>query len=570
MQELSAERQVVKRALGLLGVAAWVFEEDAGARSTTIRQTYLDALSKADIYIGLFWKSCGQYTIDEFRHAKDTLHLDCLIYEKQVVDGRREPGLQEFLDELGRVESGVTVQRYADLDELDGYLRRDIAAWQADKIHERTATRFDSPFQAPPLGDSYIERQLVLQDLKRRLLPSPDSHGKHIKSVVLYGPPGVGKTVIASAFAHDEEIAAAFPDGVLWLSLGEAPDLIRSLSEWGRAIPDPRLSEQGYPDLEAAVGRLRSLLRDRSYLLVVDDAWTPAHIEQAFLVGGTRCLLLVTTRHVRIASKIGAEGIELAPMVEKEALELMSRWAGQISPTDEPIARTLAQEVGYLPLALELIGARVGTLSSWPAYQERWRTQRLQALTRGRGSRGRQDSVRDSLELSLKLLSDEDRQRYIRLGVFAPKGLFPASAAATLWDYDPLEAEELLIDWAGQAILSRRRTESGIRFGFHDLLYDFVLEQMGDTGLLYAHETLLQHYCRGHPEWSSVPDDGYFFDHLSYHLIQAHRGNELVTLLTTAPDWMNAKAAALQSFAQRGDKVVPWWIPCGTRTSPAA
>jgi tetratricopeptide (TPR) repeat protein len=553
MQELADERAVVKRALGLLGVAVWVFEEDAGARTTTIRQTYLDALDKSDLYIGLFWKSWGKYTIDEFRHAKDKLHMDCLIYEKRAPVGQREPQLQQFLDEIGSVESesGLTIRRFADVHELDLLLQTDVPGWvgdkvrerQADKIQEQTAARLDYRFQAPPLGDRYVARPLVLKTLKTRLLPSSDGREKRVTRAVLHGPPGVGKTVIASAFAHDEEVSGAFPDGVLWLSLGEHPDLLRRLTEWARTIPDPQLAEQGYSDLEGGVGRLRSLLRDRAYLLVVDDAWTPEHIEQAFLIGGPRCLLLVTTRQERIAAKIGAEKIELAPMVEEEATELMSRWAGPISQTDAPIARQLAQEVGYLPLALELIGARVGTFGSWAAYMERWRRQRLGMLTRDRGSRGRQDSVRDSLELSLNVLSGNDRERYVRLGVFARKTLFPASAAATLWDCDLWEAADFLIDLAGQAVLFRRETEAGFRYGLHDLLYDFVLEQMGNMGVLQAHEILLAGYRdQGHGTWPSVPDDGYFFDHLSYHLIQAKRGDELIELLTGAPDWMNAKA----------------------------
>lgn len=547
MQELTAERRVVKRALDQLGVQAWVFEEDAGARPTTIRQTYLDELSKSDLYIGLFWKSWGKYTIEEFRHARQKLRMDCLIYEKRASGTERETDLQQFLDDLGRVGSGITIQRFSDQQELDSYVRRDVAGWQAEKIHERGAARLDSPFQAPPLGDSYIARGLILEDLKRCLLPGPDGQEKRVTRAILHGPPGVGKTIMASAFANDEDVGAAFPDGVLWLSLGETPDLLRCLTEWGRAASDPQVPTQGYPDIETAVGRLRSLMRDRAYLLVVDDVWMPEHVEQGFLIGGPRCLLLVTSRDGRIASKIRAERIELTPMTEKEAVELMSRWAGPISQEDEPIARTLAREVGYLPLALELIGARVGSLASWPAYRERWKEQRLTALTRGRGSQGRQDSVSDSLELSLKLLPESDRQRYIRLGVFERKSLFPASAAATLWSCHLLEAEDLLIDFAGQALLSRRQTDSGIRFGFHDLLHDFTLEQMGRSGVLHAHETVLAHYRQDHADWPSVPDDGYILNQLSYHLIEANRGNELLELLIGSPSWMNAKITVLGS-----------------------
>src|SRR6266496_1536559 len=64
MQELAPEREAIKSALSDLHVDAFVFEADAGARPGTIRQTYLQELDDSDLYIGLFWKSYGEYTID--------------------------------------------------------------------------------------------------------------------------------------------------------------------------------------------------------------------------------------------------------------------------------------------------------------------------------------------------------------------------------------------------------------------------------------------------------------------------------------------------------------------------
>ena len=43
------------------------------------------------------------------------------------------------------------------------------------------------------------------------------------------GWPGVGKTTVAAALAHDQVLASAFPDGLLWASIGQNPDLIGQL-----------------------------------------------------------------------------------------------------------------------------------------------------------------------------------------------------------------------------------------------------------------------------------------------------------------------------------------------------
>ena len=65
MQELEPERTAIKAALNELHIDGWVFEKDAGARPQGIQQTYQQELDSADLYIGLFWRDYGDYTIDE-------------------------------------------------------------------------------------------------------------------------------------------------------------------------------------------------------------------------------------------------------------------------------------------------------------------------------------------------------------------------------------------------------------------------------------------------------------------------------------------------------------------------
>src|SRR5215831_6900994 len=95
MEELAAEREAVREGLARLLVKAFVFERDAGARPGTIQETYREEIEAADLYIGIFWKGYGTYTIDEYEHAQ-TLGMDCLIYEKQSTpEDPRNPALQK-------------------------------------------------------------------------------------------------------------------------------------------------------------------------------------------------------------------------------------------------------------------------------------------------------------------------------------------------------------------------------------------------------------------------------------------------------------------------------------------
>jgi predicted ATPase len=45
------------------------------------------------------------------------------------------------------------------------------------------------------------------------------------RSVGVQGMGGIGKTVLATALARDEEVRSTFPDGVLWVTLGQTPQL---------------------------------------------------------------------------------------------------------------------------------------------------------------------------------------------------------------------------------------------------------------------------------------------------------------------------------------------------------
>jgi hypothetical protein len=61
---------------------------------------------------------------------------------------------------------------------------------------------------------------------------------------------GVGKTVLAAAVVEDPELRAAFRDGIVWLTLGQTPDLLtlqRRLLAW--------VAPEKEPPTEVSAGR---------------------------------------------------------------------------------------------------------------------------------------------------------------------------------------------------------------------------------------------------------------------------------------------------------------------------
>src|SRR5262245_55891776 len=145
MQELAAEPRAVKEALDVLRVDAWVFEEDAGARPVSIEKAFLEEVKRADLYVGLFWRGYGDYTIEEFNYARSN-GKDCLIYEKRAdLNGQRDPRLQEFLDRLADVKEGLTIKWFYNLLQLSEAIKDDVARLLTQIYRENRAPRIEVP-----------------------------------------------------------------------------------------------------------------------------------------------------------------------------------------------------------------------------------------------------------------------------------------------------------------------------------------------------------------------------------------------------------------------------------------
>jgi hypothetical protein len=93
-------------------------------------------------------------------------------------------------------------------------------------------TNQSAVYQAPDLPPHFVSRAELLA-IKRLLLARPTSS---LAPLTLHGPSGSGKTALATALAHDAEVLENFPDGVLWVSLGEGVDVQHAQASWGDAL----------------------------------------------------------------------------------------------------------------------------------------------------------------------------------------------------------------------------------------------------------------------------------------------------------------------------------------------
>ncbi|WP_341679089.1 NB-ARC domain-containing protein [Niveibacterium sp. SC-1] len=167
--------------------------------------------------------------------------------------------------------------------------------------------------------------------------------------------PGVGKTTLAAQLAKHAELAALFPDGILWAHLGLTPDLRGQLRKWAAAlgVPEPRMKD--FETLDHWREAVSSAIGGRRLLLVIDDAWE-SEAAECFMLGDEACGYLITTRYPGVGASIAQELYEVRKLETDDGLTLLASLAPDAVKAEPEDARQLVAAVDGLPLALVLMG----------------------------------------------------------------------------------------------------------------------------------------------------------------------------------------------------------------------
>lgn len=243
--------------------------------------------------------------------------------------------------------------RLMDEDELDAVHQAEVI-WSdlGPQSVDKTAIEPAGPMLAPPLPPQpIIGRERALREMKNSLLAR-----EFVAVSAVRGLPGVGKTTLALALAHDADIQAAFPDGILWIGLGRDPDTYFHLGLWAQAlgVPDGELATMTAVGMRTAA--IRSLLSNRAALLIIDDVWQAKH-GQWFQLGGKDCAHIITTRLPAVGNAIrGARHIVVDTLSEPSSIQLLSLLAPQVYQQFPAEIHRLAVSSNGLALALMLMG----------------------------------------------------------------------------------------------------------------------------------------------------------------------------------------------------------------------
>jgi WD40 repeat protein len=393
--------------------------------------------------------------------------------------------------------------------------------------------RLGSLHGVPSLPPGYVVRddlQLLIDDV---VAFTGDAVGVigvtgAVRAFGLHGQGGIGKSVLAAALAHDNGIRRRFPDGIFWITLGEGADifaaqlsLLESLGAGGREV---RNSVE-------ALDRLRSSLRERRVLLVVDDVWSDA-AAQAFRATGGRGRIVYTSRdpQTMVAVQASRRNVGVLSLAESRGLAAA---VVRCAEADVPSAADQAfGSVGYVPLAVALLAAAARDDRTWDGISA--------------------DLIRDvgifadhpyantfkAMQIAVASLSIELADSLLSLAVFPPDTRIPLVAVQRYWlQTRSRTSEETILDLDLLAEAKLLDVSEG-QIGFHDLQHDYLLLHAPELSLLHA--ALLDAYrallppAQSDQWWQASPREPYLWDHLVRHLRGAGDRGELGRTVTDA------------------------------------
>ena len=334
---------------------------------------------------------------------------------------------------------------------------------------------------APPLPVNFVERPEALEALRDALFAEGGA-GRHIALTALEGMGGIGKTVLAQALCHDEVVQQAFPDGIIWVTVGKEStyDLVTRMREVGKALKDD-LSR--YDTALGCTNQYRTTVRAKAALIVVDDVWRARDVEP-FRAESPRSRLLFTTRDASIAPAVGAREHTAELLTEEESREVLARWSGRSADDLPPRAEDLIRECGRLPLALAMIGAmlRGKPRAFWGHVLNLLRNADLERIKAQFPDYPHTDLLR-AIQVSVEVLDPKPRERYLALAVLLEDMPVYPAIQQTLWNADEGEALETAEHFVSLSLAQRDGDTGAIRL--HDLQLDYVRAQ-------YPHRAALE------------------------------------------------------------------------------
>ena len=380
-------------------------------------------------------------------------------------------------------------------------------------------------------------------------------------TAAVHGAGGFGKTTIAEMVRADPRVQRHFRGRIYRVTVGRdvrGQKLTRHINGLIMEMqPDPVT----FTSVQQAADHLAAVLSaGPPRLLIIDDVWTEEQLAAFPVVA--RCARLVTTRSKTLASAAGV-AVKIGQMSAKQARTVLL--AG-LDPLPPLVVQGLIRETGQWPLMMGLVNKILHMRTQLHEDISHAAEDLLNTIRQARlqvdeltdkparldvsDPEQRRRAIRATIEASTGLLLPPDRTRLAEVGVFTRDEVIPAPLVAALWQatggLGQGAAETLCARLADLALVTLVRTSDGGAVLLHEVIREFLHEELGPARLQQLHQVLLDIITQGLPAaaptssgtgranaWRKLPESArYIRDNLIEHLIAAGQPGEAERIAT--------------------------------------
>ncbi|CAN6442044.1 unnamed protein product [Victoria cruziana] len=396
-------------------------------------------------------------------------------------------GVKNINEQLARITENFTFEKKIEKPILGGRSNQDTP-------RDRTTT-------SHLIKEEVVGREGDKTQLIKLLLQAGEVVKKRNYSIVaIVGKGGLGKTFLAQMICNDERVKQHFADAVWWVCVSEKPnpiDLVKKLLE---AITKKDASD-GAKDLETLCGKLRDAIKDKRFLLILDDVWdldwwekSEGHLHE----GAPGSKILITTRNGSLMESDGLYNVSKHDLKEFSWEESWKLFLEKVDETEEDLKekgvieigeRIVRTRCGGLPLVIKTVGRLLHEKKS----KEEWESVEENPIWSWKKNADDDKGVLlPGLMLSYDALPPHVKNCFVYCSLFPKDFQMEKETLTQQWIAHGLvkerEANDCLNELIGRCLLEDRHED--LRFGclrMHDVIHDLAL-YIGDEE--YSHDSI--------------------------------------------------------------------------------
>ncbi|CAL2272392.1 unnamed protein product [Prunus armeniaca] len=233
--------------------------------------------------------------------------------------------------------------------------------------HERVNVTHSFVRASKVIGRESEKKQIV--NLLMEQGDDDQSGNGNVSVIPIVGIGGLGKTALAKLVYDDERVVGHF-EKRMWVSVSVDFEITRLINMILSSASDTEMSDK--LSLDQLQGRLRHALKDKKFLLVLDDVWNEDRIKWSelrdLLIEGAKSgsKILVTTRNTLVAEMMGTipTNINLEFLSFEDCLSLFVECAFKEGrdkdyPNLFEMGKDIVRKCGGVPLAVKTLGSQL-------------------------------------------------------------------------------------------------------------------------------------------------------------------------------------------------------------------